>query len=201
MRASTKTTQSSSRDIRSDVRPDSHPESIGGHAAENLRFIRMAIAGSSTFTAVPGWGGVWMGLSAIATAMVAGPSVDSPSWLRWWLADAGLGFTLGALGIARKVRRAQAPPSGAVTRRFILAFAPALVVGAALTPVLVDLDGARWLPGCWLLTYGAGVMSGGAYSIRLVPVLGALLMLCGGLALVVPPAAAHWLMVVGFGAL
>jgi len=184
-----------------DVRPDPRPASLGGHAADDLRFIRMAMAGSSTFTAVPGWSGVWMGLSAVTTAFVAGPAVDSPAWLRWWLADACIGFALGVLGISRKMRRAEAPLSGAVTRRFVLACAPALVVGAALTPVLVGVDGSRWLPGLWLLTYGAGVLSAGAYSIRLVPILGALLMLCGGAALLVPAAAAHWLMAVGFGGL
>ena len=39
----------------------SAPPTIGGHAADNLRFIRQAMERSATFTAVPGVGGMLMG--------------------------------------------------------------------------------------------------------------------------------------------
>jgi len=44
------------------------------HAMENLRFIRDAMARASEFTAVPGWGGVMMGVTALGTAAIAGPA-------------------------------------------------------------------------------------------------------------------------------
>jgi len=57
------------------------------------------------------------------------------------------------------------------------------------------------LPGVWLLLYGAAVASGGAFSVRLVPILGLCLMALGVLAFVVPDWWGSFLMAVGFGLL
>jgi len=176
------------------------PPSLHGHAADDLRFIRAAMARSSTFTAVPGWGGIWMGCSAIVTAIVTGPP-GSPHWLAWWLLDAVLAATVGTAAVVRKVRRSAEPLPSAVVRRFVFAFLPSALVGAALTPVLAPIDAGRWLPGCWLLTYGAAIASAGAYSIRLVPIVGVSFMALGVVALVAPPTMGHWLLAIGFGAL
>ena len=53
------------------------PEPIHAHAIDNIRFIRDAMARATAFTAVPGWGGVGMGATAIATAFISGPPDDS----------------------------------------------------------------------------------------------------------------------------
>ena len=45
---------------------------IHAHAAEDLRFIREAMARAAEFTALPGWGGVLMGITAVVAAIVAG---------------------------------------------------------------------------------------------------------------------------------
>ena len=55
------------------------------HAAENLRFIRDTMARAANFTAVPGLGGVLMGVLAFAAAIVAGPPRDTRAWLGVWL--------------------------------------------------------------------------------------------------------------------
>ena len=47
----------------------------------------MARAGA--FTAVPGWGGVLMGVTAIVAALVAGPPDDSLRWVLIWLDRGG----------------------------------------------------------------------------------------------------------------
>ena len=57
------------------------------------------------------------------------------------------------------------------------------------------------LPGLWLLAYGAGVVAAGSYSVRVVPLLGALLMLLGAVALAVPPGWGNWCLAAGFGGL
>lgn len=177
------------------------PSSLEHHAVESLRFIRDTMARAADFTAVPGWGGVAMGATALATAITAPPPNGSLSWVVVWLADAALATTIGLVAIARKARRSGVPLQGAATRRFVLAFLPPLAAGAVLTGVLVHDDLMPRLPGCWLLLYGAALSSGGALSVRLVPVMGICFMLLGALAFVVPPTWGNFLMGVGFGAL
>src|SRR6266571_4211372 len=67
------------------------------HAAENLRFIRDTMARATDFTAVPGRGGVVMGLLACVAAIVAGPPRDTRAWLGTWLATAGMAAATGLI--------------------------------------------------------------------------------------------------------
>jgi hypothetical protein len=60
---------------------------------------------------------------------------------------------------------------------------------------------AHALPGAWLLLYGTGVVTGGAYSVRSVPLMGAAFMVVGALALFAPPAWGDAFMALGFGVL
>ena len=59
----------------------------------------------------------------------------------------------------------------------------------------------RLLPGLWLLLYGAGVVSAGMFSVRLVPLMGTLFMLAGALALLAPAGWGDVFMAAGFGGL
>ncbi len=47
------------------------PPSLHGRAIDNLRFIRETMERSTHFTAVPGYGGIFMGLTALAAAFIA----------------------------------------------------------------------------------------------------------------------------------
>jgi hypothetical protein len=177
------------------------PPSLHDHATDHLRFIRDTMARAADFTAVPGWGGVLMGVTALVTAAAAGPPRDSPSWVGIWLADAGVAVALGLAAMVWKARRAGISLTGAAARRFALAFVPPLMAGAVLTAVFVrDHLGMR-LPGCWLLLYGAAVTSGGAFSVRLVPVMGLCFMVLGVSAFVCPEGAGSLFMAAGFGGL
>src|SRR5438270_645941 len=49
------------------------PEPLHEHALEHLRYIRDTMERASAFTAVPGWGGVLMGMTALAAAPTAWP--------------------------------------------------------------------------------------------------------------------------------
>ena len=72
---------------------------------------------------------------------------------------------------------------------------PPFLVGALLTYVLWHAKQLALLPALWLLCYGAGVVTGGAFSLRIVPVMGICFMILGAAALValdVPPGP-HWL--------
>jgi hypothetical protein len=183
------------------MNPPSAPPLLHQHAEENLRFIRDTMARATDFTAVPGVGGVLMGVVALVAAAVAGPPNDTRTWLGIWLAAAGVAAATGLIAILRKARRPDMPLRGPVARRFALAFMPALVAGVVLTTVFVQNHLAARLPGCWLLCYGAAVTSGGAFSVRPVPFMGAAFIALGVVALVAPAARGHLFMAAGFGAL
>jgi hypothetical protein len=179
-----------------------HPEPIHAHAVENLRFIREAMARATEFTAVPGWGGVAMGITAIVAAMVSGPPDNSLRWVSVWLVEAGIAAAIALATMTIKARRSGAPLSKAAPAyRFALGYVPPLVAGMVLTPVFASLDLMARLPGCWLLLYGTAVASGGAFSVRIVPLMGVCFMTLGVVAFAAPAAWGHWLMAAGFGGL
>ena len=169
------------------------------HALENLRFIRETMERSASFTAVPGWGGAAMGVTALAAAIVASRQTTPLAWLGTWLVEAAVAIAIGAWTLLRKARAAKVPIFSGSGRKFALSLCPPLVAGALLTAVLYRAGLVSVLPGLWLLLYGAGVVTGGAFSVRIVPVMGLSLMAVGVVALLAPAVWGNWLMGAGFG--
>ena len=175
---------------------------IHARAEENLRYIRDAMARAGAFTAVPGWGGVAMGATALAAAAISGPPDSSLRWILVWFGDAAAAATIALAAMARKARRSGAPLSpGSPAYRFALAYVPPLVAGMVLTPVFARLDLMARLPGCWLLLYGTAVATGGAFSVRVVPLMGVAFMTLGTIAFAAPAAWGHYFLAAGFGGL
>ena len=175
-------------------------EQIHAHALDNLRFIRDAMSRAGAFTAVPGRGGIAMGVTAIVAARVSGPPDQSLRWLGVWLVEAIVATTIALVAIARKARRSGTPLSRtAPAHRFALAFLPPIAAGVVLTAVFATTELAARLPGCWLLLYGTAVATGGALSVRVVPIMGLCFMAFGVVAFAAPASAGHWLMAAGFG--
>ena len=178
------------------------PEPIHAHALDNLRFIRDAMSRATAFTAVPGWGGVAMGVTAIVTAFISGPPDDSLRWMLIWFADAAIAVAIALTTMTIKARRIGAPLwSAAPAYRFALAYVPPLVAGMVLTPVFATLGLTARLPGCWLLLYGTAAATGGALAVRVVPLMGICFMVLGAAAFAAPASWGHWLMAAGFGGL
>ena len=178
------------------------PEPIHAHAIDNIRFIRDAMSRASAFTAVPGWGGVAMGVSAIVTAVVSGPPDGSLRWVLIWFADAAVAAAIALVTMTIKARRIGAPLSSAAPAfRFALAYVPPLVAGMVLTPVFAMLGLMARLPACWLLMYGTAAATGGASAVRVVPLMGICFMVLGTAAFAAPAEWGHWLMAAGFGGL
>jgi hypothetical protein len=177
------------------------PVPLHDHAAANLRFIRDAMERAAAFTAVPGWGGVTVGITALVAAAIAGTAYESVRWLAAWLIEAALAVAIAVWAIRVKARRSGAPLLAAPTRRFALAYVPPLAAGAVLTALFATIGLGARLPALWLLLYGTALTSGGAFSVRIVPVMGAAFMALGIVAVALPAEYGEWLMAAGFGGL
>ncbi|HEU4680201.1 MAG TPA: hypothetical protein VFS51_00565 [Gemmatimonadales bacterium] len=174
---------------------------LHARAMDNLSFIRSTMERATSFTAVPGWGGVAMGVTALAAAALARTRAAETEWLAVWLGASALALTIGGWSMVMKARRAGTSVFSYSGRRFVLSYLPPLVVGALLTLVLVRAGLYSALPGTWLLLYGTGVVTGGAFSVRVVPIMGFCFMVLGASALLAPPDWSDWLMALGFGGL
>ena len=176
----------------------SEPVNLQSQAADNLRFIRQAMESSGSFTSVPGWGGILMGLSALAAAAAA-EWLAPDRWLEIWIGVAMLAFAIGGGAMARKARAQGVRLSRGVGRRFLLSLTPPLAAAALLTVALTRAGLAELVPATWLLLYGAGVITGGAFSVRLVPMMGACFMVLGVVALLAPQGWSNPILAAGFG--
>lgn len=179
---------------------DAVPPALHARAMDNLSFIRSTMERATAFTAVPGWGGVAMGLTALGATVVGSRSSDPDEWLAVWLSASVLALTIGGWAMVLKARRAGTTVFSYSGRRFVLSYLPPLVVGALLTLVLVRAGLYAALPGTWLLLYGTGVVTGGAFSVRVVPLMGLCFMALGAMALLAPNWG-EWLLALGFGGL
>lgn len=177
------------------------PIPIDARAADHLRYIRETMERAAEFTAVPGWGGVAMGITALAAAFFASRQTTPRAWLAVWLVEAFVAVSIAAPAAATKAHRANSRLFSGPGRKFLLSFAPPIVVGGLLTFVLFQAGAMATLPGVWLLLYGTAVVTGGAFSVRVVPVMGLCLMALGATALLAPAAWGDALMAVGFGVL
>jgi len=177
------------------------PAPIHEHALSNLRYIREAMERASAFTSIPGWGGVGVGLMAIATAIYAHPFAGTRRWLLSWLVCAMIAAALAAITMVRKAQRANVSFRGAPARRFFISYFAPILAAAALTYILGHRGLYSILPAVWLLLYGASFISSGAFSIPVVPVMGICFMILGVAACFVPPAAGNALLGAGFGGL
>ena len=155
---------------------------------------------AAEFTAVPGWGGVAMGITALAAAFLAARQSSALGWVAVWLAEAFVAVAIAAPAAATKARRANSSLFSGPGRKFVLSFAPPIVVGGLLTFALFHLGAVSLLPGVWLLLYGTAIVTGGAFSVRAVPIMGLCLMALGAGALFAPPAWGNLFMAAGFGA-
>jgi len=177
------------------------PPALHTRAMDNLRFIRETMERASSFTAVPGWGGVVMGVSALCAAYIAAQQITVKAWLLTWMIEGLIAFMIGGWAMDRKARAAELPLLSGPGRKFALGLAPPVFVGALLTIVLYRTTGTSVIPGMWLLLYGTGVVTGGMFSVGIVPIMGLCFMTLGALALFFPPAWVNIFMALGFGVL
>src|SRR5271170_8124033 len=177
------------------------PVAIADHARANLRFIRETMERAASFTAVPGWGGVAMGITALGAAVIASRQTSSSAWLLTWVIEAVVAIAIAVWTTLSKARAAGSSLLSGPGRRFVYSFAPPLFVGALLTLVIARIGNTGAIAGVWLLLYGTGVVTGGAFSIRAVPLMGLCFMVLGTVALFCPSAWSDAFLAAGFGGL
>lgn len=177
------------------------PPALQDRAIDNLRYIRETMERAGEFTAVSGWGEVIIGVSALGAAAVASRQTTPRAWLLVWLVEAVLGAIIAGFAMSRKSRTADVPILFGPGRKFVLSFLPPMLVGVVLTAVLYHEQIVWALPGVWMLLYGTAVMTGGAFSVRIVPVMGSCFMVIGAVALYTPVALRDWMMAAAFGVL
>jgi hypothetical protein len=177
------------------------PVEMHSHAIESLRYIRDTMERASSFTAVPGWGAVGMGLAASVACVVAARQRTFEAWLGVWLAAAAAAFLIGVLTAFRKAKALDTEIWSAPARKFALAFAPPVALAIFLTMAMLSAGMTALVPGTWLGLYGIAVIGAGAYSVRVIPAMGAGFLMIGIAALFTPPTWGNTLLGVGFGGL
>ncbi|MFV0388542.1 MAG: hypothetical protein ACK5NT_07295 [Pyrinomonadaceae bacterium] len=184
---------------KSEIRPTTQP-SLHGRAMDNLEFIRGTMERTTRFTAVPGFGGALMGLTAIGASVIAAMQTASIRWLAVWMLEALLAFLIGLAMMHQKSRIAETSLTSAPARKFGMGFIPPILAGIIVTFLLLQGGQFSYLPAAWLAIYGAAVVTGGAYSVAAVPVMGWMFIALGAVASIFPQFG-NYFMGIGFGGL
>jgi hypothetical protein len=156
---------------------------------------------AGTFTAVSGWGQVVIGLTAIFAALLAARQAAPIEWVLVWGGEAILALVISVWFMYNKARTASLPLLTGSARKLLFSFTPVAAVGLVVTFACVKRGMYPLLPGMWMLLYGTAVVAAGAFSVRIVPVMGAAFILAGAVALFAPVTWGTPLMIVGFGVL
>lgn len=155
-------------------------------AIDHLSVIRHTMEQSSRFTAVPGKGIMGMGVIAIIGTIVASYRLSPNWWFNAWFVTAVVAGGFGFLAMGLKAKASGQKLLNLPMKRFLLSFTPSMVAGVIITELVYRQGQVDWLPGVWLLLYGTAVVSGGTFSIRIVPIMGSFFMVLGGLYFLLP---------------
>ena len=183
----------------SPIRKLPDPPALHDRAMDNLRFIRETMERASAFTAVPGWGLVVVGMIAMFGAQLTTQVIFQKRWLLSWMGIALVSLGISLFAMNRKAKALESSLLSTPARKFLLSLTPPLFSGALLTIIIWEIKRPDFLPGMWLLLYGTGVVTAGAFSVRIVPVMGLCFMLLGAFTLFCPWAWGNYLMAIGFG--
>ena len=173
---------------------------------EQIRFIRQTMESAGSFTLVPGIGQVVIGLTALAATYQASRAADAPHWLATWMIEAAIAMLIAGFAIARKARIARQVLFSGPAKKFAFSFFPPLIAGLLLTLLMYRMGAAGGqrlsaIPAMWLMMYGTAVITGGAFSVRIVPVMGLCFLGLGITAVFAPVVWVNWYMALGFGGL
>ena len=176
------------------------PPALHERAMDNLRYIRETMERASSFTGISGWGEAAIGVIALAAAFIA-HGKPAKTWISIWAVDAFISLLIAGWSMDRKARKSGMPLLSGPGRKVAFSLFPPILAGALLTVIFYQVGLTNYIPGVWLLLYGTGVVTGGMFSVRVVPIMGVCFMVLGGAALFGPAALTDWWMALGFGVL
>ncbi|GGX62737.1 hypothetical protein [Saccharospirillum salsuginis] len=179
--------------------PTAEPTMLHERAADNLRYIRETMESTGRFTELSGLGYVLIGLSAVL-AWLAAVRFAQEAWLSVWMFEFAVATAIGLWFTARKAVGAGVTLWDRSARKLLLAFSPPMAAGGLFTVVLYPTGDVALIQGIWLSLYGVSVITGGLFSVGIVPVMGLGFMAAGAVALLWP-ATTGWMMLLGFGGL
>jgi hypothetical protein len=177
------------------------PPALHDRAMDNLQYIRETMERATAFTGISGWGQVAIGVTALASSFIAAQQKSFTNWLAIWCTEALVALLIGGWSIDRKARAARMPLLSGPGRKVAFSLSPPLFAGGLITIVLYRADLTSAIPGVWLLLYGTGVVTGGMFSVSVVPIMGLCFMGLGAAAFLAPAGFADWFMAAGFGGL
>jgi hypothetical protein len=173
---------------------------LGSDPLNELRFIRETMESAGSFTAVPGVGTMIIGLTALVAAYLSRQfELGSQRWLELWMGEAMVALAIAAVAISRKAHQSGQSLWSGPAKKFLTSFAPPLMAGALITWMMFEAGFGGRIPAMWLLLYGTAVVTGGAFSVGIVPVMGLCFFTLGGLAAFAPTSAAASFLGFGFG--
>src|SRR5260370_18838882 len=146
--------------------PRTQPAELHEHAMDNLKYIRKTLERAGSFTAVPGKGGMLMGVVALLAARLAAGQPGAGGWLAIWTGAAIIALAIGIAGAALKSRRFQMPLFSGPGRKFITGFPPAIVAGAVMTAGIYRAGISGCFPGVLLLHLLAALLTRRSSSAR-----------------------------------
>ena len=177
------------------------PPSLHVRAMDNLQYIRDTMQRATAFTGISGWGQVVIGVTALAASYVAAQQKSFKNWMLVWFVEVVVALLIAGWSIDRKARAAKTPLLSGPGRKVAFSLTPPLVAGGVISVVLYRAGLTDAIPGLWLLLYGTAVVTGGMFSVSVVPIMGLCFMALGAAASLAPTALADWFMAAGFGGL
>ena len=180
-------------------RPDPPPRTHD-HALSQLRYIRSTMDGATRFTAVPGNGTAVIGATALLAAALAEAQTTRDALLMVWVGEAFLAVGIGVVALFMKSRRTGVDLARGPARKFVLALMPSGICAAAVSLAMAVHQQTTLIPAVWLTGYGSAVIAAGTHSVPAVPIMGALFIVTGLVALFIPPEYQNALLALAFGA-
>ena len=114
--------------------PATAPPSISATGPSTIsNIIRETMERSTALRPCPGYGGMLMGVTAVAAAYIANGQVYLRDSLITWIVEAFLAFAIGFLAMWQKSKIAGMPLISTPAKKFALSFLPPLVCGIVIT--------------------------------------------------------------------
>ncbi|HLJ55270.1 MAG TPA: hypothetical protein VKT77_09530 [Chthonomonadaceae bacterium] len=160
-------------------------------AEENLRVIRALMERSTKYSTFSGLSGICAGLASIVGCVITralgrDPDAFSVKFLALWSAVIVIAIGVDYLLMKRRAARVGKHVISRLGKQMVIAAAPGLGAGAAITFYLLQHGQLGNVFPFWMLAYGLAVSATGLFSQREVSYLGAAFLLAGTLALFLP---------------